>query len=154
METCGLGQIAIFILKHLIKLILIFWVDGNKYCSKRTRFCCLRRDRTPNFQPTSSYLLVETLLVSLGIRLSHIYSDHHFLSAITPQGNRFLVDENSFCCSCFNKFGNWRSGHSLTTSSGGLNVSKIYIRLPFSCRFSGGWILRNFIVNLTTKGRP
>jgi len=80
----------------------------------------LRRDRTPNFQLTSSYLLVETLLVFLGIRLSHIYSYDHFLSAVTPQGNRFLVDENSFCCSCFNKFGNWRSRYSLTTSSAAL----------------------------------
>jgi hypothetical protein len=43
---------------------------------------------------------VVTVLVLLGIRLSHIYSYDHFLSVITPQGNRFLVDENSFCVSC------------------------------------------------------
>jgi hypothetical protein len=64
-------------------------------------------NRTPAIQPIASHLAVngevggrpgDTPAADLQLR--------QFLLEITLRGNRFLVDENSFCYSRFNKFGN------------------------------------------------
>jgi hypothetical protein len=64
-------------------------------------------DRTPAIQPVASRLVVNGEfggrpgdMPAADLQLRQV------LLAITLRGNRFLVDENSFCYSSFSKFGN------------------------------------------------
>lgn len=91
-------------------------------------------NRTPVIQPAASHLAANG---EVGGRPGDTPAENlqlrHFLLAITLRGNRFLVDENSFCYTSFNKFGNWRSTHSRTPNKRGLYISESYASASSIC---------------------